>query len=197
MNKTWSMCPSLPLSLSLSLSVCFSHDLPYVCHNFALSISCPFYFFPCYPSTVSLFTISPFPSLPPDSRWVHCLPRRLTTHTQFSLIELRSLRTSALRFNLFWPEWGACTPSSCHFIKGTGWFHHGRGDRSDPERNHPNAPQQRAEYQTRYRVMVMGWKADWDFSKLIRPRERAGAVAVHRIASWRKIEWRVWSWGLG
>ena len=159
---------------SLSLSVC-------------LSLPCSFHFFP----SPYLPSLSPLLlSLPPDFRWVHCLPERLTTHRQFSLIELRSLRTSALRFNLFWPERGACTPSLYHYIRGMVRRHRGgRGGRSDPViiLMPPSI-----EHQTGYRVMVMEWKADWDFTKLIRPQERAGLRRCVGLRTRRETGGWVW-----
>lgn len=103
--------------------------------------------------------ISPLLSLPPDFRWVHRLPKRPTTHPQLSLIELRSLRTLALRFNLFWPERRACTPSLYHYNGGAGRRHRGSRDVLDPERHRcPNAPQQRASNVLRgYGNGVEGW----------------------------------------
>lgn len=150
MNKPWGTFPRR-LSCSLSLFVCIcvslffswsSSCLSPFSFSLCLSLTCSFHF-SCSCLLISL-PISPLLSLPPDFRWVHCLPKRHTTHPQFSLIELRSLRTSPLRFNLLWPEQGACAPSSYHYIRGTGRRRRSRRDRSDPERNHPNAPQQRA-----------------------------------------------------
>lgn len=163
-NKPWSTCPrSLSCSFSPSLFVCISVSVSLMIttqttlFSFSLSLSLlRFHFFP----SPYLPPLSPFLlSLPPDFRWVHCLPERLTTHPQFSLIELRSLRTSALRFNLFWPERGACTPSLYHYIRGMVRRHRGgRGGRSDPERNHPNAPQHRASNRIQgYGNGVKGW----------------------------------------
>lgn len=133
-----------PVSPLSSLSLSFSN-----LHIFF------FFLFVCLPISLPHlpFTIFPFwlqmSSLP---------PKRLTTHPQFSLIELRSLRTSALRFNLFWPEQGACTPSLHCYIRGMGWRHHGQEDRLNPECNHHNAPQQRASTRIRgYGNGVEGW----------------------------------------
>lgn len=143
------------ISFSVSLFLSWSSPCLSPLCSLCLSLTCSFHFFP---APLSISPISPFLSLPPGSRWVHCLPKRLTTHPQFSLIELQSLRTFALRFNLFWPELGVWTPSLYRYIISMGRRYHGRRDKSDPEHNHPNTPQQRASNRIQgYGNGVDGW----------------------------------------
>lgn len=137
--------PSISPMIALTLFAFFSVHLSLALHFYlASSPNC-----------------SPHLSLAISPSWLELSslpPRRITTHPQFSLIELQSLRTSLLRFNLFWPEWGACTPSSYHYIRRTGRHHHCRRDGLDLECNHPNAPQQRASNRIRgYGNGVEGW----------------------------------------
>lgn len=145
----------LSVYLSLSWPSCIS---PLCSFSLCLSLTCSFHFIFLLLCLLSLSPISLLLSLPPDFRWVHRLPKRLTTHPHSSLIELRSIRTSPLRFNLFWPERRACTPSLYHYNRRTGRRHRGSRDESDPECNHPNAPQQRASNRIRgYGNGVEGW----------------------------------------
>lgn len=115
---------SFNLFLCLSLSAYVSHfslwcsfSLSPLCSISIFLLLCPFfhdllYLYLFLPSL--LFTISPL--------WhqVSSLPPREIYHPDLSVIELRTLRTSALRFNLFWPEQGACAPSSYHYIRENG-----------------------------------------------------------------------------
>lgn len=144
-----------PVMLFFSVFVClhiclsiFSHDHSSASHHFIIALSNSLLPVPLS-SYLSLLTSDQFIASPRDST---------LSHPQFSVIELRGLRTLVLRFNLLWPEQWACMPSLYGYIRGMGWHHHGNRDWSDPERNHPNAPQQRASNRIRgYGNDVEGW----------------------------------------
>lgn len=102
----------------------FSHDLQCTLHHIvALSV---FFSLAIFSDHCLLISILHLSFSVTNFKWVYCFPKRLTTHWQFSLIELGSLKTSVLCFNFFWPEQGACTPSLYHYIRGMGQHHHGR-----------------------------------------------------------------------